>query len=41
VKRFPRRYLARITLAVGTPVLPENATLENLRAQVAALRYQP
>jgi hypothetical protein len=41
VKRLPRRYLARITLAIGAPVLPENATLENLRAQVAALRYQP
>jgi 1-acyl-sn-glycerol-3-phosphate acyltransferase len=41
VKRLPRRYLARITLAVGDPVPPENATLENLRAQVAALRYQP
>ncbi|HEU4626105.1 MAG TPA: MFS transporter [Steroidobacteraceae bacterium] len=39
--RLPRKYLARITLAVGDPVPPESVTLENLRAQVAALRYQP
>ena len=41
VNRLPRRYLARITLAVGAPVAPEEATLENLRAQVSALRLQP
>ncbi|HVY81737.1 MAG TPA: MFS transporter [Steroidobacteraceae bacterium] len=41
VQRLPRKYLARITLAVGDPVPPESVTLENLRAQVAALRYQP
>jgi 1-acyl-sn-glycerol-3-phosphate acyltransferase len=41
LNRLPRRYLARITLAVGNPVPPEAATLENLRAQVTALRYQP
>jgi 1-acyl-sn-glycerol-3-phosphate acyltransferase len=41
VKRLPRKYLARITLSVGDPVAPEDATLENLRAQVTALRLQP
>jgi 1-acyl-sn-glycerol-3-phosphate acyltransferase len=41
VTRLPRKYLARVTLAVGNPVPPEHATLENLRALVAALRYQP
>ncbi len=40
-KRLPRRYLARITLAVGDPIPPEEATLETLRARVLALRYQP
>jgi hypothetical protein len=40
-KRLPRRYLARITLAVGDPIAPEEATLETLRARVLALRYQP
>jgi len=39
--RLPRRYLARITLAVGQPVPPEEATLENLRERVLALRYAP
>jgi 1-acyl-sn-glycerol-3-phosphate acyltransferase len=39
--RLPRRYLARITLAVGEPVPPEQATLENLRERVLALRYAP
>jgi 1-acyl-sn-glycerol-3-phosphate acyltransferase len=41
VKRLPRKYLARVTLAVGDPVPPGEATLENLRARVAALRDQP
>jgi 1-acyl-sn-glycerol-3-phosphate acyltransferase len=40
-KRLPRRYLARITLAVGDPVAPEDATLELLRQRVLALRYEP
>jgi 1-acyl-sn-glycerol-3-phosphate acyltransferase len=40
-KRLPRRYLARITLAIGDAVAPEAATLETLRARVAALRYEP
>jgi 1-acyl-sn-glycerol-3-phosphate acyltransferase len=40
-RRLPRRYLARITLAVGTPVPAEEATLETLRERVLALRYQP
>ncbi len=39
--RLPRRYLARITLAAGEPIAPEKATLENLRAAVAALRIKP
>ncbi len=38
--RLPRRYLARITLAVGEPIPPEQATLELLRQRVLALRYQ-
>jgi 1-acyl-sn-glycerol-3-phosphate acyltransferase len=40
-KRLPRRYLARIKLAVGDAVPPEAATLENLRARVLALRTAP
>jgi 1-acyl-sn-glycerol-3-phosphate acyltransferase len=40
-KRLPRRYLARITLAVGDPIPPDEVTLELLRARVVALRYQP
>jgi 1-acyl-sn-glycerol-3-phosphate acyltransferase len=40
-RRLPRRYLARITLAVGTPVPPGEATLDTLRNRVLALRYQP
>jgi 1-acyl-sn-glycerol-3-phosphate acyltransferase len=39
-KRLPRRYLARITLAVGDPIAPEDVTLEGLRSSVAALRYE-
>jgi 1-acyl-sn-glycerol-3-phosphate acyltransferase len=39
--RLPRRYLARSTLAVGAPVPPQHATLENLRERVLALRYAP
>ena len=39
--RLPRRYLARITLAVGEPIPPEQATLELLRQRVLALRHQP
>jgi 1-acyl-sn-glycerol-3-phosphate acyltransferase len=40
-KRLPRRYLARITLAVGDAIAPADATLETLRAHVLALRYEP
>jgi hypothetical protein len=39
--RLPRRYLARITLAVGQPVPPEEASIENLRERVLALRHSP
>ena len=39
--RLPRRYLARITLAAGEPIAPGNATLENLRSAVTALRIKP
>jgi 1-acyl-sn-glycerol-3-phosphate acyltransferase len=39
--RLPRRYLARITLAVGNPVPPEEVSLEDLRERVLALRYAP
>ncbi|HEV7715307.1 MAG TPA: MFS transporter [Steroidobacteraceae bacterium] len=39
--RWPRRYLAKITLAVGEPVPAADATLEGLRARVMALRIQP
>jgi 1-acyl-sn-glycerol-3-phosphate acyltransferase len=39
--RLPRRYLARITLAVGDAIPPDEATLETLHARVLALRYQP
>jgi 1-acyl-sn-glycerol-3-phosphate acyltransferase len=41
VKRLPRKYLARITLSIGDPVAPRDATLDNLRARVTALRLQP
>jgi 1-acyl-sn-glycerol-3-phosphate acyltransferase len=40
-KRLPRRYLARIKLAVGDAVPPEAVTLESLRERVAALRTEP
>jgi 1-acyl-sn-glycerol-3-phosphate acyltransferase len=40
-KRLPRRYLAKITLAAGEPITPEDATLENLRRAVVALRLKP
>lgn len=39
-KRLPRRYLAKITLAAGEPIAPEDATLDNLRAAVVALRIK-
>ena len=41
MKRLPRKYLARVTLAVGDPLAAGEATLENLRARVSALRLQP
>src|SRR6185503_10441254 len=40
-KRLPRRYLAKIRLAVGEPIPPEAATLEGLRERVLALRVEP
>lgn len=40
-KRLPRRYLAKITLAAGEPIAPADASLENLRDAVAALRIKP
>jgi 1-acyl-sn-glycerol-3-phosphate acyltransferase len=40
-KRLPRRYLAKIRLAVGDPVPPEAATLDVLRERVLALRVEP
>jgi 1-acyl-sn-glycerol-3-phosphate acyltransferase len=40
-KRLPRRYLAKIKLAVGDPVPPGAVTLEGLRERVLALRVQP
>ena len=40
-KRLPRRYLAKITLAIGDAVPPEAATLETLRERVMALRTAP
>lgn len=39
-KRLPRRYLAKITLAVGEPIPAENASLDVLRNAVAALRIK-
>ncbi|MEJ1960055.1 MAG: MFS transporter [Gammaproteobacteria bacterium] len=39
-KRLPRRYLAKITLAVGEPIAPENASLETMRHAVLALRLR-
>lgn len=40
-KRLPRRYLAKITLAVGQPVPPEAVTLDGLRSAVVGLRTEP
>ena len=40
-KRLPRRYLAKITLAAGDPIAPADASLENLRSAVVALRIKP
>ncbi len=40
-RRLPRRYLARITLAVGDAIPPAAATLENLRSRVRSLRTLP
>jgi 1-acyl-sn-glycerol-3-phosphate acyltransferase len=40
-KRLPRRYLAKIKLAVGDPVQPEEVSLEELRESVLALRIKP
>lgn len=37
-KRWPRRFLPKITLAVGTPVPPEQADVESLRQRVVELR---
>jgi 1-acyl-sn-glycerol-3-phosphate acyltransferase len=39
--RLPRRYLAKITLAVGVPIPPEQVSLEGLRNAVLALRIKP
>ena len=39
-KRLPRRYLAKITLAVGEPIAPEKASLEAMRNAVVALRLK-
>jgi 1-acyl-sn-glycerol-3-phosphate acyltransferase len=41
LQRLPRRYLAKITLAVGEPIAPDDASLENLRAAVVRLRKKP
>ena len=40
-KRLPRRYLARIKLAVGEPVQPNDVDLERLRERVLELRTLP
>jgi 1-acyl-sn-glycerol-3-phosphate acyltransferase len=40
-RRWPRRLLARVTLAVGEPMAPESLTLESARERVAALRERP
>jgi 1-acyl-sn-glycerol-3-phosphate acyltransferase len=40
-KRLPRRYLAKIKLAVGDPVRPEDVSLKELRDSVVALRIEP
>ena len=40
-RRWPRRLLARVTLAVGEPMAPGSVTLESARERVAALRERP
>ena len=40
-KRWPRRALARVTLAVGEPMAAQEVTLEAARERVAALRLSP
>ncbi len=40
-RRWPRRLLAGVTLAIGVPMAPESVTLESAREQVAALRERP
>jgi len=40
-KRLPRRYLAKVTLAVGPAIPPEEVTLDGMRAAVLSLRTQP
>jgi 1-acyl-sn-glycerol-3-phosphate acyltransferase len=37
-RRWPRRFWPRITLSVGEPVPPEQATLDELRRRVVELR---
>lgn len=37
-KRWPRRFLAKITLKVGEPILPEQAEVHSLRQRVVELR---
>lgn len=37
-KRWPRRFLPKITLTVGTPVPPEETNIEHLRQRVVELR---
>ena len=41
LNRLPRRYLAKITLAVGDPIAPADVSLEGLREAVLALRIKP
>jgi 1-acyl-sn-glycerol-3-phosphate acyltransferase len=38
MRRWPRRFRARIELACGAPLAPDDATVERLEAQVLALR---
>jgi 1-acyl-sn-glycerol-3-phosphate acyltransferase len=40
-KRWPRRMLARVTLAIGAPIAAQDVTLESARERVAALRGRP
>ena len=37
-KRWPRRFLPKITLTIGAPIPPEQADLNNLRQHVVELR---